>query len=259
MKKIYGGLIALLLLTAWPGPAGAGDRHFIYNYESGVLGDGEKELETYTTYRFGKDVYYSAMDQNIEFETGLGGNVQTSVYLNFTQTFTDLGNGPQLDPHSPVLDGVSNEWKFKLMDSVADSFGLGLYVEPEFEPDDFETEFKVIVDKKAGPWLWVFNLLGAPSVVYADGSASFLLRPSIGGGYFLSDRLFIGFEGMDENFYDNQPMRSVLSLGPLLEYSGDNWWVAVTYLPQLANLGQNQLDLTDSQRNQIRLATSFSL
>jgi hypothetical protein len=260
MKNELKNLFIGALLFAVPALAHAGDRHFTYNYESGVLGDGEREIETYSTFRFGQNEFYSALDYNLEFETGLGGGVQTSLYLNFTQ---ELGQDPsdnsEVVNHGPTLDGISNEWKFKLSDAVADGVGLGLYVEPEFEPDDFELEMKVIVDKKMGNVLATFNLLAEPAFDYADTDSSFLLRPSVGLGYFLSDKFFVGFESMDENFYDKAPMRSVFSLGPVVEYSGANWWVAVTFLPQLANIGSSSLDFTDSQRDQVRVATSFSL
>jgi hypothetical protein len=260
MKNRFKRLMLGALLLAVPALAQAGDRHFIYNYESGVLGAGEREIETYSTYRFGQQTFYSALDYNLEFETGLGGGAQTSLYLNFTQ---ELGQDPndrsEVVTHGPVLDGISNEWKFKLTDAVADGVGLGLYIEPEFEPDDFELEMKVIVDKKMGNFLATFNLLGEPAFDYADTDSSFLLRPSVGLGYFLSDKFFVGIESMDENFYDKDPMRSVFSLGPVVEYSETNWWVALTFLPQLASIGSSTLDLTDSQKDQIRVATSFSL
>lgn len=251
-------VLGFILLTL-PGLSPAADRHFIYNYESGTENAGEKDLETYTYYLFGRDTFYSALKQQIEFETGLGDGVQTSLYLNFAQQLAQSPSGGAQQSGGPVLDGISNEWKFKLADNVADLVGLGLYIEPEFEPDDFELEMKVIVDKKSGPWLWAFNLLAAPSFDYADTNSSFLLRPSAGIGYFLSDAVFLGAEAMDENFYDGQPMRSVFSLGPCLQYSGKDWWVEITFLPQLANIGAPSLDFTDSQRDQIAVATSFSL
>jgi hypothetical protein len=255
MKLFKAVAAGAVLMAVWPAGARAGDRHFTYNYESGVLDSGEKELETYTTYRFGRSDFYSAIDENVEFETGLGGGVQTSLYLNFTQEYTADG----LDTSGPVLDGISNEWKFKLADSVADPVGLGLYLEPEFEPDDFELEMKVILDKKSGPWLWTLNLLGEPAFDYVGNGSSFLFRPSAGLGCFLSDAVFLGAEVMDENFYDDRPMRSVLSGGPTLEYSGKSWWVALTFMPQWADVGSPSLDFTDSQRDQVRVATSFSL
>ncbi len=69
------------------------DRHFIYNYESNNLGPGERDLETYTWYLFGRDSFYSAMNQSLEFEAGLDVGIQTSLYVNFTQQYADLGDG----------------------------------------------------------------------------------------------------------------------------------------------------------------------
>jgi hypothetical protein len=255
LKKLW-MVLALCLAPGWV--LGA-DRHFIYNYESNNLGVGERDLETYTWYQFGRNYFYSAINQSIEFEAGLDDWMQTSLYVNFTQQFADQGNVAQLVTSGPVLDGISNEWKFKLMDSSADAFGLGLYLEPEFEPDDFELETKVIVDKNMGSWLWTFNFLAEPTFDYTDTNESLLLRPSLGMGCFLSGNVFLGFEALDENFFDNQPMRSVFSLGPCIQYSGKNWWAELCFLPQLANLGNSSPDFTDSQRDQFAVATSFDL
>ncbi len=259
MRKTLRVLLGALALLAVPGLARAADRHFIYNYETGVENAGEKDLETYTFYLFGRDTFYSALKQQIEFETGLGDGVQTSLYLNFAQELVQDPSGGVQQSGGPLLDGVSNEWKFKLADCVADPLGAGFYLEPEFEPDDFELEMKLLLDKRMGSWLWVFNLLAAPAFDYADRGGSFLLRPSMGLGCFLSDSVFIGIESMDENFYDSRPMRSVFSLGPCLQYSGKDWWVEIAFLPQLANIGGPSLDFTDSQRDQVAVATSFSL
>jgi hypothetical protein len=263
IKKILSGVLNSLIvagfLAASPFRVLAADRHFIYNYESGNLNAGEKDLETYTYYQFGRNSFYSALNQSVEFEVGLDSFVQTSVYLNFTQQLVAAQGGGTQQAGGPILDGISNEWKFKLADCVADPVGIGLYVEPEFEPDNFELETKLILDKRMESWLWTFNLLAAPQFDYADANSSFLLRPSLGAGYFFSDAVFFGFEAMDENFYDNQPMRSVFSMGPCLQYSGKDWWAEVTFMPQLINFGGNGLDFTDSQRDQIAVATSFSL
>ncbi len=259
LGRVLKGLIVAGFLMAAPFRAQAADRHFIYNYESGDLNAGEKDLETYTFYQFGRDSFYSSLNQSVEFEVGLDSFVQTSLYLNFTQQLVAAQGGGTRQAGGPILDGISNEWKFKLADSVADPIGIGLYVEPEFEPDDFELETKLILDKKMGSFMGTFNLLAEPQFDYADTNSSFLLRPSVGLGYFVSNSVFFGFEAMDENFYDDQPMRSVFSMGPCLQYSGKDWWAEITFLPQLANFGSSSLDFTDSQRDQIAVATSFSL
>ena len=259
LSRVIKSLVVVGFLIVLPFKTLAADRHFIYNYESGNLNVGEKDLETYTFYQFGRSSFYSALNQSVEFEVGLDSFVQTSLYLNFTQQLQAAPGGGTQQAGGPILDGISNEWKFKLADNVADPIGIGLYIEPELEPDDFELETKLILDKKIGSWLWTFNLLAEPQFDYADTNSSFLLRPSVGLGYFISNVVFIGVEAMDENFYNNQPMRSVFSIGPCLQYSGKDWWVEITFLPQLANIGGNGLDFVDSQRDQVAIATSFSL
>ncbi len=258
-SRFFIGFSILGLMCIGPLRVQAADRHFIYSYESENIKAGEQELETYSFYQFGRNSFYSALNQSVEMELGLDSFLQSSVYLNFTQQLVAADGGGVQQGGGPILDGISNEWKFKLADSVSDPIGIGLYLEPEFEPDDLEVETKLILDKRMENWLATFNLLAAPTFNYADTGSSFLLRPSLGIGYFVSGVVFFGVEAMDENFYDNQPMRSVFSAGPCIQYSGKDWWVELTFMPQLANFGGNGLDFTDSQRDQIAFATSFHL
>ncbi len=258
MSKITAVLLAALLCPAF---AGASERHFIYSYESGVLPPGDKELESYTTFKFGRSLYYSALDQWLEFELGLGSGVQTSLYLNYEQEMADDGTGAI--GTSFMSDGISNEWKFRLKDVLTDSFGLGLYAEAGFKPDEFELETKVILDKKEGNWLGTVNLTFEPEYDFPDNSFAFSLVPSLGLGYFLvSDRLFLGLEAQNDNFYGGQPLqsvRSIFSAGPVLSYTAQDWWITLTALPQWASLNGPGLDLATSQRMQVRLAASLSL
>ncbi len=242
-------------------PSFASERHFGFSYESPILQSGQKELETYSDYRFGRDRYYSALDQRLEFELGLGGGVQTSLYLNFTQEMADDGTGKI--KNSFLADGISNEWKFKLMDNLTDDFGLGLYLENGFKPDEYELETKVILDKRMGNWLWTFNLTNEPEFHYIHNTLGFSIIPSIGFGYFLvSERFFCGLEVQYWNFwYDTaSPITaSLFSAGPVLSYSGEDWWATLTFLPQLVNFRGSGLDLLNSQRTQIQLGFSIAL
>jgi hypothetical protein len=242
------------------GSAQASERHFGYSYESPVLSEGSRELETYTTYQFGRDLFYSALQQRVEFEVGLGGGAQTSLYLNFKQTMEDTGSGIT---NEVLMDGVSSEWKFKLSDNVADPIGFGLYFELGFAPDAFEVETKVIIDKKSDNWLWSLNLMAEPEFSFVAGTpTAWNLVPSLGIGYFLSEHFMLGLEAVNENVYDGDPLlniQSTLSLGAVISYTANNWWMTLTALPQIANLNASALDLTESQRWQMRLATSFAL
>jgi hypothetical protein len=257
-NRIFICAAGLLLVLSF---AQASERHFGYSYESAVLPEGDKELETYSTFRFGRDHFYSALDQRLEWEVGLGDGVQTSLYMNFTQEMEDQGGG-QIS-NNFLVDGVSNEWKFKLKDSLTEDFGLGLYAEAGFKPDELELETKIILDKSMGNWLWTLNLTSEPEYHLVDNSLGCSFIPSLGVGCFLvSERFFLGLEVQNDNFYEGQSLpltRSILSAGPVLSFTDSSWWATLTFLPQLANLRAQSLDFQTSQRMQVRLAASFSI
>src|SRR5687768_11304036 len=115
----------------------AQDRIFTYTYQSTVLNKGQREIEIWNTLESGKDDYYRRLRHRIEYELGLGGNVQTAFYLNLDQRLN--GN---------VGLGFSNEWKWKLFDPVANPVGLALYGELTLKPHETEVEGKILLDKQ---------------------------------------------------------------------------------------------------------------
>src|SRR5262245_22445372 len=82
MKRLTAVLLALFGMTS-ASLAQANDRHFTYTYESAVLPPDARELEVWTTWRTGRDRYYSAFDHRLEFEIGLTERLLTAFYLNF--------------------------------------------------------------------------------------------------------------------------------------------------------------------------------
>src|SRR6476469_10522763 len=82
MKK----LTILLLFTIILQCAKAQDRYFARAYTSNVLPKGSFDIELWHTSRFGHEgEYFHAMDQRVEYEVGLGGNLQTAFYFNHFQ------------------------------------------------------------------------------------------------------------------------------------------------------------------------------
>src|SRR5579871_1556401 len=190
MEKQWRHLCLGLGLFALSGLAHADERHFGYSYESNVMPDGGKDLEAYNTFRYGRDHFYSGWDQSLELEVGLKGNVSTSLYLNYTQTL----EGDGVPVNSPQFNGVANEWRFKLSDSVADGLGFGLLFEPEFKPDEMELETKVVLDKKTGDFLWAFKLTTETEYHLVDGTWGLTMTPSLGLGLFTSEHFMVGVE-----------------------------------------------------------------
>jgi hypothetical protein len=138
----------------------AQDRLFTYTYQSSVLNKGQRELEVWNTLRSGRENYYSRLDNRTEFEIGLGKNLQTAFYLNLTSATrtveTDLTKS--LDTEHEI--SFSNEWKYKLLDPVANEVGMALYGEYGIGSSEYELEGKLIIDKKIND----FTLAGKCSV-----------------------------------------------------------------------------------------------
>src|SRR4051812_10308080 len=115
-------ILALLSLGIHSKSALANRRHFAYITESAVLPKGSHELEIWNTVRLNRKDFFRGLDTRSEFEFGLGGNFQTSVYLNLSSEMDAFGNSEQ-------SFGFSTEGKYKLFDATADPIGTALYAE----------------------------------------------------------------------------------------------------------------------------------
>ena len=248
----------------------ANDRNFAYAYESAVLPAGEREVEFSTTWRHGRDgQFYSEFDHRAELEWGLGGNWQTSFYLNWQQvtaenfdpvTGASLGNS-----HAFEFKGISSEWKYKLLDPVADRIGLALYGELSLGSDEVELESKLILDKKIGRHLFAYNLVGEYEVQYTPGHRASALKIQNDLGYSLGfgDHFSAGLE------LNTRAERAggvweyhALYAGPVIHYTAKNWWVTLTALQQLPALKKSAATpdsryiFDEQERTNIRLLLS---
>jgi hypothetical protein len=148
IKKGLKRTLLFITLFLCLGTTYAQDRIFTYTYESRVLGKSQKEIEIWNTLRAGRDDFYARYDHRTEFELGLGRNFQTAFYLNLTsKTKTVLEDSTKhLDTENEL--SFSNEWKYKILDPVADPIGLAVYAEVGIGSNEYELEGKLILDKK---------------------------------------------------------------------------------------------------------------
>jgi hypothetical protein len=164
----------------------------------------------------------------------------TSWYLNLSSETADVpGATPgTLDRVTNFDNGVSSEWKYKLLDPVADPLGLALYLEGGFTTREVELEAKVILDKRMGNFLTALNLVGEYEWNSSTGVTELEKKFEFDAGavYFFTPVFAGGFELRDENEVSEEWKFSVLSAGPVLSYSAETWWATLTVLPQLANL-----------------------
>ncbi len=264
---------AALCLLAGPSPAQASDRHFNYSYESAVLNPGSVELEPSTTWRAGREAYFSRFDQRLEFEFGVAKNLQSSLYWNFEAITQDVdipdatGMGTVRARQAELaFAGVSSEWKYKLSDPVADALGTALYGEVSIGPNEMELEAKFILDKRQGNLLFAVNPVAEFEWDMAGTKTEKELKlgVSAGVGYFLSENVFLGGELVQTNqFEEGEFEHSRLNAGPSVSAASDRYWVSLSVLPQLvafkgASPG-SRLDLSDGEYVQTRVLMGFDL
>jgi len=246
----------------------AQDRVFNYTYQSTVLNKGQKEIEIWSTLANGRENYYRSLKHRMEYEVGLGGNLQTSFYLNYGSAKSVVEeNGIQLVSND-VDYSFSNEWKLKLSDPVADRLGSALYFEYTLAPGETELEGKIILDKQTGNFLHAFNLVGeyefekkftpVGTTIKTDNVGELTVELNYGLSYRIKNNLSIGLEAMNQNqVADSKWENSVLMLGPCFSYTTNGFWVNLTFMPQITNLKGGGLELNEHERLQTRLVFSY--
>jgi len=243
--------------------AAANERHFGFTYETAVLPPGEREVEVWITPRVGREEHYLRFDNRVEFEVGLMDRLMTAFYLNGNALSERVGDGLQ---SSFEFAGVSSEWKYKLLDPVADPLGLSIYGEVTWSPTVVELEAKLILDKRIG------RVLLAANVVVEQELGLELNRVApetdieldLAAGYYLTDRLILGLELRNVNVVVPAGWAySALYFGPTLAYARENWWVSLSIQPQLPALKRSApaslLVLDDQERFNARLLFSLKI
>jgi len=251
---------AAVLLLVLSASAEAGERTLAWTYDTSVLPEGSKELELWSTGRFGRPEGYSGFDNRAELELGLGGLLQTSVYLNFGTVY-DGPSGTTVQNWS-----LSNEWKWKLLDPVADVFGLALYGEVTVGVSEEELEAKLILDKRVGKLLLALNLIGELEWenLFSGWRHEQVLEASAGGEYALGAGFHLGLEARVNAVWETGTgfVGGAFFVGPVLSFVRPTWWLALSVMPQVAGFGNgtvNGLELDEHERLNIRLLAGFDL
>jgi hypothetical protein len=257
----------VVLATALLAPTDATSRRFTYTYGSGVLDVSEIEFESWTTVRAQQEDFYQRFDQRMEFEVGLTQKLQTAWYLNFTAVSQDVA--PDARETEFEWGGVSNEWKYKLYDLVADPVGMALYFEWGLAPTEAELEFRLILDKRAGNFLTAFNAAVEPEWDYESPETERMVDVEfdLAAAYFLSQEFSLGAEMRNHNDWiqDEGYTHSALFLGPVVSYAGEGWDATLTVLPQIAKLkggdadAGNNLVLSGHEKLEVRFMFGVEL
>lgn len=263
MKKII--FLSLLFISL---STQAQDRLFTYTYQSNVLNKGQKELEIWSTMRTGRDNFYRAFDHRLEFEVGLGGNLQTAFYLNYGYSKGIETTGTIQTLATDTKYSFANEWKLKLTDPVANPIGSALYFEYKLGTDETELEGKLILDKQVGNSTHALNIVGEyeiakkfvknENLIDVQTEGEYKLEFNYAYAYRLNKNVALGVELMNQNtISDGNWEYSVVSAGPTLSYNIENFWINLSVMPQITNLKSGNLEFHDNQRLQTRILFSY--
>jgi hypothetical protein len=267
-KRALSYQLAFILILGFSIVSNAQDRIFTYTYQSNVLNKGQRELEVWNTLRQGKQDFFSRLDNRTEFEVGLGGNLQTSFYLNLTTITRTNVEGAQKSTDTKHEIGFSNEWKLKLMDPVANPFGLALYGEYGISSSEYELEGKIIIDKKINNLTIAGNATyeGEFAPTYVNNQLKWEKEGKVDYNLALGYAIGHGFHLTQENniknvYVEKELEHSALYSGLGFAYVRDNFWVNFTAMPQVKSFKGatgNKLNLNEFEKVQFRLLFSYA-
>ena len=264
MKKII--LASILLMSTMS--ILAQDRIFNYTYQSAVLNKGEKEIEVWMSILQGKENYYRQIRNRVEYEVGLGSNLQTAFYVNtYSKTTFDKTTGKMVTS-SPTLS-FSNEWKYKFSDATANAIGFAGYLEFTVAANKFETEIKAIFDKRIGRSTHALNLLLEPEYVHTAKDGKEYTEKELKYGVFygyafeLNKYWNLGVEANYKNVYlkDDDITHSAFFVGPTISYNIKNFWINASISPQITGnnvSGDSNLNLDEFTKLDSRIIFSFT-
>jgi hypothetical protein len=236
MKKFPGwGVLAFLLSLTSLAPAD--ERLFTYSYEAEVLPQGGLEFEQWITNASGHaSGVFSRWKTREELEYGLTDKLSASLYLNFESSYESLpGSAPASESS---FDGVSTEWKYRLLNPDLDPLGLLLYFEPRYSGPELELEGKAVLQKNLGEsWMAVLNLTLENEYGFtADAQALHGELTGSGGlACKVTPQFSVGLEGQNLRVWPDWSSEgsSTWSLGPVLHLEQPKWWATFTVLPQV--------------------------
>lgn len=268
--KYISTLFMLIVLLIDSKSTLANERRFTYTYETLTLPPGVREIEIWNTYRTDRDYFYRRMDQRIEFEFGVTDNLMAAFYLNSSWLSQDSnGEESQGEAISSQEISISSEWKYKILDRVADPIGFGLYGEATIGLNEFELEGKILLDKQVNSFLVAFN--GVIENEWetelekgiTENESELLLEFDLGIAYLVNNAFSLGIEVRNHNEVKESIWEySALFAGPVISYATESWWATFTLLPQVTSFkgGTNgNLVLDEHEKFEARLLFSFHL
>jgi hypothetical protein len=252
-----------------PTPARADEPLFGYIYTTDLLPQGRWEVEQWATARLQKSRGdYTQIFFREELEYGVTDNFQLAGYFDWFYVAAERNNvdGTTGGPHVPEnvdpnrgyknakFHDIAVEGIWRLLSPYKDGVGLALYLEPAIGQQEYELEYRVIVQKNFfdDRLVWATNLQvehewerqpGNPLADPADPEfrrrweRETAVELTTGLSYRFASNWFAGIEFRNHNEFDgigfSKPGHSAFFLGPNLHFATERFWATLTVLPQL--------------------------
>jgi hypothetical protein len=286
MKRFW--LAAVAAVSAFAAPVRAEENPFVYSYTADVEEPGETEAELWITDRRGKaEGHYDAQDYRLELEHGFSERFSASAYVNFSSHHIS-GLDPDLaSVHRDfAFQGISAEFKYKLLDDEKDGIGFTVYAEPGWsrihdvegeKGAEYELELKAIFSKgfDKDKVIWAGNLTFEPEWEHERGDPDapagrwekeLKLQASTGVAFRLVPNLYVGAEARYAGVYPDwtsglHSEASALFAGPTVSFSADEWSATLSFMPQLGGspspVGGRNLDEFEKREIRLRISHEF--
>ena len=264
MKKLF---FAIILVFGQTVATQANERRFAYTYEPETMPAGGWELEQWVTLAAGRNSTvgqqnYRQWNFRTSLEYGVTDNYTVELYLNSKQErFIDPATASRFSRFD--FDGLSLENRYLILNPADHPVGLTLYLEPRLADGEAEIEEKIILGQRHGNWKWALNLTHATEWSENFHKTEGEIEVSFGVSRALNKHWSVGFELRDHNELPDYSRweNTAVYLGPVVSYHNDNWWAALTVMPQIygANFetpdpdGNRRLDLEGHERINVRL------
>lgn len=239
---------------------------------------------------------YEAFDTKTELEYGVTDRATAAVYVLGQSVRTEglriNGYLPKDEAYGLRPSGVEASIKYNFLSPAKDDFGLASYfstsyswLDPHSGQDKkkltFELEMLMQKYFMDGEVIWVGNV-GMESTMAQRGAIADLpedfewsttpemeigFKAGTGLSYRFAPNWFVGGEMVYETEFETdvgQERRSVQA-GPTIHYGSKDWWLSLSYLPQISGAGEkydgqtdDNLHLIEKTKQEIRLKLGFN-
>ncbi len=229
----------LLLATAFCAglvtPVQAGERRFVYSYETTTQPKGMREYEQWMTWKSYDNK--QRFDFRHEFEYGITDSLQLGIYLADWRYEKVDGKGGKADYKASGFELI-----YQLIDPNKSPFGSALYGEVLVGDQKVELEAKFLLQKNFGPLAVVYNAVleaewEGESLDNLDENVG-VWENTLGLSYQVNPRFFVGVEALHEvEFPDWSSVGDhVVYVGPNISLRKGNTFVTIAGLFQVTDV-----------------------